>query len=75
MSMIDNLDYLKVFYYVARLGSGTRAAGELSISQPAVSQSLKQLERTLGVGCVVTDERAVHSTAARRLLSIMEEEK
>ena len=49
MSMIDNLDYLKVFYYVASLGSVTRAAGELSISQPAVSQSLKQLERTLGV--------------------------
>ena len=47
--MTGNLEYYKVFYYVARLGSVTRAAAELSISQPAVSQSIKQLERQLEV--------------------------
>ncbi len=47
--MVGNLEYFKVFYYTAKLGSVTGAADELSISQPAVSQSLKQLERILGV--------------------------
>ena len=46
--MISNLEYYKVFYYVGKLGSLTHAAEELSISQPAVSQALKQLEDTLG---------------------------
>lgn len=46
--MISNLEYYKVFYYVARAGSVSRAADELSISQPAVSQAIKQLERSLG---------------------------
>ena len=42
--MINNLEYYKVFYYVAKHKSLTVAAGELAISQPAVSQSVKQLE-------------------------------
>ena len=44
--MINNLEAYKVFYYVAKCGSVTKAAGELSISQPAVSQAIKQLENT-----------------------------
>ena len=32
--MVENLEYFKVFYYTAKLGSVTGAAGELSISQP-----------------------------------------
>lgn len=47
--MISNLEYFKVFYYVAKAGSVTIAAQELAISQPAVSQAVKQLERQLGV--------------------------
>ena len=47
--MINNLEAYKVFYYVAKCGSVTKAAGELSISQPAVSQAVKQLENTLDV--------------------------
>ena len=46
-TMINNLEAYKVFYYVAKCGSVTKAAGELSISQPAVSQAVKQLENTL----------------------------
>ena len=43
-----NLDLYRVFYTVAKCGSLTRAAEELYISQPAVSQSIKQLENQLG---------------------------
>ena len=42
--MMANLEYYKVFYHVIKCGSVTQAAGALSLSQPAVSQSLKQLE-------------------------------
>ena len=44
-----NLELYKVFYTVAKCGSLTKAAQELYISQPAVSQSVKQLENLLGV--------------------------
>ncbi len=43
-----NLELYKVFYTVARCGSLTKAAEELYISQPAVSQAIKQLETQLG---------------------------
>ena len=42
-----NTEYYKVFYYVGRLGSITAAAEALCISQPAVSQAVKQLEKAL----------------------------
>lgn len=44
-----NLELYRVFYTVAKCGSLTKAAQELFISQPAVSQSVKQLETQLGV--------------------------
>lgn len=40
---------LKVFIAVARLGSFTLAAKELGVSQPAVSQNVAELEKTLGI--------------------------
>jgi DNA-binding transcriptional LysR family regulator len=46
--MSVNLEYLKVFYYVAKNKSITVAAEELFVSQPAVSQCIKQLEDFLG---------------------------
>ncbi len=42
-----NLELYKVFYTVAKSGSLTKAAEELYISQPAVSQAIKQLETQL----------------------------
>ena len=45
--MFDNFR-LKVFMALAREGSFTRAAGELKISQPAVSQNISELEKTVG---------------------------
>lgn len=47
--MTANLEYYKVFYYVANTHSLTAAAEILNISQPAVSQSVRQLETVLGV--------------------------
>lgn len=44
-----NLELYKVFYTVARNGSLTKAAEELFISQPAVSQAIRQLEGQLGL--------------------------
>lgn len=43
-----NLELYRVFYTVAKCGSLTKAAEELYISQPAVSQAIKQLEIQLG---------------------------
>lgn len=43
-----NLELYRVFYAVAKCGSLTKAAAELYISQPAVSQAVKQLENQLG---------------------------
>lgn len=43
-----NLDLYKVFYHVVQTGSISKASQELFISQPAVSQSVRQLESKLG---------------------------
>jgi DNA-binding transcriptional LysR family regulator len=43
-----NMEYYKIFYYVAKEGSFTKAGEELCVSQPAVSQSIKSLEESLG---------------------------
>ncbi len=66
--MIGNLEYFKVFYYTAKLGSVTGAANELSISQPAVSQSLKALERSLGVSLFQRASKGVRLTREGQLL-------
>lgn len=66
--MISNLEYYKVFYYVAKYGSVTKAAGELAISQPAVSQALKQLERQLEVTLFYRAAKGVKLTSEGQLL-------
>lgn len=43
-----NLELYKVFYHVVRAGGISKASQELFISQPAVSQSIRQLEAKLG---------------------------
>ena len=43
-----NLELYKVFYTVATYLNITNASKELSISQPAISKSIKTLEEQLG---------------------------
>lgn len=66
--MIANLEYYKVFYYVAKTGSLTHAAGLLSISQPAVSQSIRLLEEQVGTKLFCRVSRGVRLTAEGELL-------
>lgn len=66
--MVQNLEYIKVFYYVARCGSLSLAAGELAISQPAVSQSVRQLETQMGTRLFIRSAKGVRLTKEGELL-------
>lgn len=66
--MTANLEYYKVFYHVVKYNSVTRAAEALSLSQPAVSQSIRQLESVLGVKLLKRTPRGIAPTAEGRLL-------
>lgn len=63
-----SLEYYKIFYYTARMGSVTLAAEELSVSQPAVSQAIRQLERAVEMPLFVRTGKGVRLTAAGELL-------
>jgi DNA-binding transcriptional LysR family regulator len=43
-----NLDYLRSFYYVAKLGSFSKASNVIYVSQPAISSSISKLEKYFG---------------------------
>lgn len=66
--MAENLEYYKIFYYTAKYGSLTAAAAELSISQPAVSQALKQLENALSAKLFVRASRGIRLTLEGEVL-------
>ncbi len=66
--MTSNLEYYKVFYYVAECKSLTLAAARLSISQPAVSQSVRQLEQEVGAKLFVRTSKGVKLTPEGELL-------
>ncbi len=61
--MSVNLEWYRAFYQVALLGSVTRAAEALFITQPAVSQCIRQLEHELGVSLFVRTPRGMRLTA------------
>lgn len=63
-----SLEYYKIFYYVGKCGSISGAANELCISQPAVSQAIKQLENKLGVTLFVRKQKGVTLTAEGEIL-------
>lgn len=66
--MTANLEYYKVFYHVVKCGSVTRAAETLALSQPAVSQSIRQLEIALGITLLKRTPRGIVPTAEGKLL-------
>lgn len=66
--MKTNLELYKVFYYVAKNKSITGAANELMVSQPAVSKSIKVLERDLNTILFNREKGGVSLTNAGELL-------
>lgn len=64
-----NLEQYRVFYEVSRSGSITAAARALCVSQPAVSQSLRQLEEGLGCQLFMRTPKGVRLTQAGQLLN------
>lgn len=66
--MVDNFEYYKVFYHVGKNESITGAAKELSISQPAVTQSIHQLEKSLGCTLFQRTSRGMKFTSEGELL-------
>lgn len=78
-----DLHQLEQFLAVAEAGTFTRAAGKLSRTQPAISQSVKKLEEEVGVVLFARDLHDVTLTEAgqrlaqyaRRLLRLRDEAK
>lgn len=56
---LPSIPALLAFEAVARLGSTTQAAAELSLTQSAVSRQLKALEAQLGVGLLIREGRGL----------------
>ena len=61
-------DWYRIFYYVALNGNITIASEQLFISQPAVSQSIKQLESSLGCILFIRTAKGVKLTEEGKVL-------
>ncbi|MDL2294036.1 LysR family transcriptional regulator [Ruminococcaceae bacterium OttesenSCG-928-D13] len=57
-----NLNHVEYFIAAGRLGSMSKAAAELHVSQPAVSDAIKSLEKELGVRLFHRVKNRVHLT-------------
>ncbi len=69
--MLKNATFrqLAALHAVARLGSVSRAASELNLTQPAVSIQLKLLEESAGTPLLERDGRGVRLTGAGELMA------
>lgn len=65
---MNHLELYKTFYFVAKAGSITGAAEQLSLTQPAVSQAVKQLEKQLGVQLFARTTKGIRLTAEGQIL-------
>ncbi len=71
--MISGIRPIRAFLAVARLGSFTRAAAELHVSQPALTVQIHQLEESLSVQLFDRNKRHVAlSSSGRELLKPLE---
>jgi DNA-binding transcriptional LysR family regulator len=59
-----SLDDLRALVAVAREQSFTKAAAKLGVSQPALSQTVRQLEARLGIRLLARTTRSVSLTEA-----------
>lgn len=63
-----NLEYYKVFYYVAKTGSLTAAAEQLFLTQPNVTKTIRRLEEQLGCTLFVRTKRGTALTNEGEIL-------
>lgn len=66
--MQGSVEGYRIFYYVAKCGGITAAAKELCVSQPAVSQALKQLEERLGTVLFIRSTKGIRLTKEGEVL-------
>ncbi len=65
-----NLDYLKTYLLLVKMGSFSAVAKKLSISQPAVSFQIQKLEHDLGARLINRGQKKIGLTdAGKRLLA------
>lgn len=63
-----NIDYLRTYLTVVRLGSFSEAARTLYITQPAISAQIKALEKELKIRLIERGKNGVSMTPAGRML-------
>lgn len=76
-----NLSQLRTFVTVVSEGSMTAAADKLFLTQPAVSQQMKNLEDEMGIELIVRGSKQIKTTAqgetlfeyAKRILSLVQQ--
>lgn len=66
--MTNNLEQYKVFYYVVKCGGITAAAEAMAVSQPAISQAIKQLEEAVNTPLFLRTSRGVRLTSEGKML-------
>ena len=67
--MAVNLELYRIVSAVARAGSMSKAARDLFISQPAVTQAVKQIEKELGGKLFIRSARGITLTREGGLYS------
>jgi DNA-binding transcriptional LysR family regulator len=71
--MVQNLDRLKVFYYVYSQKSVAGASEVLNVTQSAVSQSLQKLEKDLRTALFIRlHKKLIPTAAAERLFRVVD---
>lgn len=68
MSMTNNYELYKVFYWAAKTGSLTQAAKTLYLTQPSVSHAIKQLEERVGLTLFYRNAKGVSLTQEGKIL-------
>lgn len=63
-----NVKQVQHFYWVAKLGTYTRAAEQLGVSEPCVHRSVRSLERKCGVQLLSREKGKLRPTHAGRIL-------
>ena len=61
---MDRLGLMEIYIRVLEAGSFSRAARQLNIGQPAVSKSIAQLEKLLGVRLLIRSQRGLKPSEA-----------